>query len=526
MNYTKYVDNTIMSILQVGSVVNNYKIIKVLGQGQLGATYLGQRQTFDPMTGQPITKAYAIKTLNLTKVAEMGLDPSTIEAEAKVLKQMSSNPVCDIYITCYYDYFLHTIAGTDDRPSQYLIVVTDYITGESLQQILLDQVGKGNFDMNKLLQMMFEIAQAVDYIHTHGVVHQNIKPSNIVYDKVLNRLRLIDFSFSCSQNLNTKCKGKAGTAYYMPPDLLRLPVDPSQQEFALRAAHDIWSLGVIFFQMANPGQDFMQFTSNDPSLIAKDIQIGNVKDSQYPYIPINSFIKAILKKDPTRRPTAGQVVILIRLARPLCVVNEQLFDRQMSEALVTSLGVDVDPQTDDYTLCKALTDYLSICKIKDNDYQKKSLLKLAKILGIKVERNVESAVLCNTIQQGLKTHQDDYSDYVTQAIIQALEYMSWIQVRVGSEVTGNLHDILKQLQERYKYVYGEAKNLELINLKMLESRRQDVTLKSLVYKQNASVSVANVYATLAQSIVAVILDNNPDAEVGGVPLQTFQKQIL
>ncbi len=522
----KYVAYTIMSVLQVGSVVNNYKIVQVLGKGPLGATYLGQRQTFDPMTGQPVTKAYTIKTLNLQKVAELGINPQTIEEEAAVLKQISANPVCDRYITCYYDYFIHSVAATEDTPAtQYLIIVTDYIKGESLQQILLNQVGKGNFDMNKLLQMMFEIAQAVDYIHIHGVAHQNIKPSNIVYDPVLNRFRLIDFAFSCSQNLNAQCKGKAGTVYYMPPELLKLVGDPSQQEFAFRAAHDIWSLGVVFFQMANPGEDFMQFASNDPNIIAKEIQINKVKDSQYPYTPINSFIKAILNKEYARRPTAGQVVILIRLARPLCIVNGQPYDRQLSEAIVTSLGIDIDPQTDDYSLCKALTDYLNICKIKTNDYQRKNLLQLAKILGIK-DIDVESAVLCDAIQEGLQTHREDYSDYVTLEIIQALEYMSWMQIRAKAELTGELQTILKKLQQRYNYVYKQAKQLDLINLKMLESRRQEVTLKSLVYKQNASVSFAAVYATLAQNIVALILDDNPEAEVGGVPLQTFQQKVL
>ncbi len=538
-----------MSILQVNSVVNNYKIIKILGKGPLGTTYLGQRQTFDPMTGQPIIKSYTIKTLDLSKISELGLDPSTIEMEAKVLKQMSGNPVCNKYITCYYDYFIHTVANT-----QYLIIVTDYITGESLQQILLDRssakvpkaygsktASPGNFDMNKLLQMMFEIAQDVDYIHEHGIVHQNIKPSNIIHDPVLNRLRLTDFAFSCSQNLNIKCKGKAGTAYYMPPELLQLSTDPSQQDFALRAAHDIWSIGVIFFQLANPGKDFMPFTNNDPSLIAKEIQISNVKNSQYPYPPINNFIKAILNKDPVNRPTAGQVVILIRLARPLCIVNGKPYDRQMSEALITSLGINIDPQTDDYSLCKVLTDYLSICKIKDNNYQKESLLQLAKMLGIEITENVdsgnathfprripseslESAVLCDAIQRGLQKHQDDYSEYVTEEILRALEYMSWLQVRAKG--AGELSAILKQLQQRYNYVYSKAKKLDLVNLKMLESRRQDVTLKSLVYKQNVSIAFAAVYTQFAQNIAAVILDNNPEAEVGGIPLKTFQQKVL
>ena len=515
-----------MSILQVGSTINEYKIVKLLGQDQLGATYLGHRQIYNQTTGVPIIKTFVIKTLNLSKVAELGLNPEAVEEEASILQQASSNPVCDQYITCYYTYFTHAVPVEQGQPMQYLIIVADYIQGPSLQQILLNQLGKGNFEMPKLVQMMMEIAQAVDYIHSRGIAHQNIKPSNIIYDTNTKRLRLIDFAFSCSQNLNTKCKGKAGTAYYMPPELLQSPTDPSEQDFALRAAHDIWSMGVVFYQLANPGKNFMNFTSNDPQIVAKDIQINNVKPSEYPYEPINSVIAAILNKDYTQRPTAGQVVIILRLAQPLCIINDQPYDRRMAEGLVTSLGLDVNPDIDDYTLCKTLTDHLNICKIRGNDYQKKHLLQTAKIIGIKVDESVESAVLCDMIQKGLQTQQDKYSEYVTQELLRSLEYMAFIQARAASETEGELKDVLKQLQERYTVVYNEAKNLGLINLELLESRRKDVTRKSLVYAQNASVTYARVYELLAKKIVDVILAVNPDAEVGGVPLSEFQRRIF
>jgi len=505
-----------MSILHVGSTVDDYKIVKLLGQGQFGATYLAQRHISNTI------KTFAVKTFDLEKVAAFGIDPETLKAEAQVLQQASSNPVCDRYITCYYNHFTQTIQ-TDQSTVQYLIVVTDYIHGPSLQQILLNQASKGNFEMPKLMQMMVEIAQAVDYIHNHGIVHQNIKPSNIVYDPTTKRLRLIDFAFSCSQNLNAQCKGKAGTAYYMPPELVSSQLDPSKQDFALRAAHDIWSMGVVFYQMANLGQDYMNFTNNDPVLIAKEIQISDVKPSSYPYPPINGVIDTMLNKNYTERPTAGQVLILLRLARPLCIVNDQPYDRRMAEALVTSFGIDVDPDADDYSLCSKLTDYLGTCKIKDNNYQKKDLVKLAEILGIETS-GVESVVLCDQIQQGIQVHQDRYSEHVTLELLRALEYMSFIQVRAASEVTGELQNILKKLQKRYTFVYTEAKKLDLIDLKLLEARRMDTTRKSLVYAQNASVVYARVYALLAKKIVEVILAINPNAEVAMFLWQHFSKK--
>jgi hypothetical protein len=55
-------------------------------------------------------------------------------------------------------------------------------------------------------------------------------------------------------------------------------------------------------------------------------------------------------------------------------------------------------------------------------------------------------------------------------------------------------------------------------LKKLEDRRVEVTHKSIIYKKTSSIAYANVYALLANKIIDVILDNNPNAEAGGLPL--------
>lgn len=514
-----------MSTLKQGSVINNYRIVKELGKGPLGSTFLAQKDIYNPVTGKAFIKDFAIKTLNLNKITELGLDPKAITEEAQILKNLSGNPVCDSFIACYYDYFTHVLAenyGGNTASVEYLIIVTDYIQGPSLQQLLLEH-NKTGFETNELLQLMFEIAQAVDYLHIHGIAHQNIKPSNIIFDQSNNRLRLIDLAFSCSQTLNSQCKGKAGTVYYMPPELVQLAVDPSTQAFSFRAAHDIWSMGVVFYQMANPGKDFMNFTSNDPQIIAKDIQIQNVKPSENAYVPINSVIDTILTKDYLRRPTSGQVIIVLRLARPLCMVNNIEYDREEAEALLVSLGIDVDLNANDFTICKALTDYLNICVIKDNRYQKKHLLELASILGISADEHIDSAILCKEIQQALQTQEEHYSNYVTGELIRALSYISWIKVRSQEPgASGELSGILDNIQKRYTIVYDEAKRLNLINTKLLESRRQEITLKSLVYSSNASIKYGKVYAAMANSLIDVILAVEPNAQVSGIPLSQFK----
>jgi len=100
--------------------------------------------------------------------------------------------------------------------------------------------------------------------------------------------------------------------------------------------------------------------------------------------------------------------------------------------------------------------------------------------------------------------------------------MSWIQIQSQLFPSDELTFILKDIEDRYVSVFTEAEKLNLISLKMLESVRQTVTLKSLVYDSNASIMYGKVYATMANNIIDAMLAVDPDFQVGGVPLQQFK----
>lgn len=482
-----------MSILEVNSTINKYKILKNLGSHSLGETYLAQKAIYDQMLQKSILKIFLIKTFNLSKLRELGISADFFEAEIKALEELSTKPLADQYISCYYDHFMAT------RGEPYMLLVTDYVQGSTLQQILLEE--KKIMTTSRLLQAMSEIAQCVDYIHNYGVAHQNIKPSNIVYDNGSKRYRLVDFAFSCAQQLNAQCKGRAMSAYYTPPEVLASKTE--SEDFGLRKAHDIWSTGVTFYQMANLGRDYMDFTNNDPTLIAKEIQIGEVKPSQFPYAPVNKLIDSMLNKKPKERPTAGQVLILIRLARPLCIVDGKSYDRETAEALATSFGLDINPNIDDYSLCSIVTNHLSVCKINEHEYQLEQLIELSKILGIEVYANIEGKQLCSVIQDSIQGHRQEYKNHVTGELLRALEYMTFIQVRSLAEP--KLKPVLERLEKQYLRVYEEAQKLGLLNLQMLKNKRAVIEQKSSVYAQNASAVFAKIYKLLAERIGEVLL---------------------
>ena len=482
-----------MSTIKVGVVLNNYTLVKQLGANSLGDTFLGEQRIYERGGTRSITKQYTIKTINLNVLTGLGLDSQTLEQEINYLKKISESGFCSKYIVCYYDSFVQRVAD-----QSILVIVTDYIVGPSLQQLITEQTQRGNFEMPKLIQAMVEIAEAVDYIHVNGIAHQNIKPSNIIFNNATGRFILVDFAFSCSVDLNSQCKGKTGTVYYTPPELLGTQ-DPSQLPFTYRTAHDVWSMGVIFYQMANLGNDFMDFTSTNPQQISKEIQLGNVRPSKYPYVPINNVIDAVLQKEPSKRLTAGQVLILLQKARPLCIVNDTSYTREVTKAIIDSLNIDVKPETNDYELCGILTDHLATCKIGNNEYQKKQLIELAEILG--VDTSGDSNKLCGIIQSGMQFNRDNYRRHVTEDIIQSVELMAKLSFDEKDEP-------LEKLEKHYTLTYQKAKELDLIDVKLLKSYQNELSRRSLVYTTNVNAEAGELYAMIAGNLAEIVRDNS------------------
>lgn len=203
---------------------DRYRVIKALGQGGFGATFLAQDQA---LPGEP---SCVIKQLRPSGSAPhiLQMARELFEREAKTLGRIGNHP----QLPRLLDYF-------EDQEQFYLI--QEYISGSTLQQEVKQN---GTFSEAGVKQFLSEVLPLLEYIHKNKVIHRDIKPANLIRRTQDARMVIIDFGAVKNQvsqaalNLSEQTALTAyaiGTPGFAPPE-----------QMAMRPvyASDIYALGV------------------------------------------------------------------------------------------------------------------------------------------------------------------------------------------------------------------------------------------------------------------------------------------
>ncbi|BDA67357.1 serine/threonine protein kinase [Calothrix sp. PCC 7716] len=176
----KYCTSCGMPLILAG----RYIPTKVLGRGGFGAAFFA-RDRYTPTMRSCVVKQFLPSTS--LSPTQLKLAQDLFEREAVVLEEVGYQ---HDQIPNLYAYFPVIVESSPPgRQEQYFYLVQEYITGENLEQEL---VQKGQFSESDAVEVLSSILKVLDFVHNQGIIHRDIKPSNIMRDKS-GKLFLLDF---------------------------------------------------------------------------------------------------------------------------------------------------------------------------------------------------------------------------------------------------------------------------------------------------------------------------------------------
>ncbi|HSG31911.1 MAG TPA: protein kinase [Thermodesulfobacteriota bacterium] len=200
----------------IGKTIGPYNITGVLGKGGMGIVYKAIHTTLEQQV--------AIKALS----SDMSDNPSNRQRfikEAKIHAKFSHPNVVNIF---------NYLEEEND-----VFIVMEYVDGETLDQKLKRE---GTISEEQAISLSLPVLQALDFMHSNGVVHRDIKPSNIMITKT-GLVKVTDFGIAKIVNEKTQQTktGMVGSLYYISPEQI-LGEQTS-------AATDVYSFGATLFHM-------------------------------------------------------------------------------------------------------------------------------------------------------------------------------------------------------------------------------------------------------------------------------------
>ncbi len=262
---------------------DKYDIVKELGKGKYS-------RVFEIVDKED--KKYAVKLL---KIKSCSLYKS-VPKEAIFLERVKDIPT----VVKYYEYF----NDIQYLGESYLGIVTEKIEGYSLKGLWksIKQKGK-SMEISFLYNFCDFMINTLVSLHKMNIVHRDIKLENIiVVDK--QSFKLVDFGFAgyiISSARDLRAQGRAGTPYYMPPELL---VNGEVTPETVKSA-DVWAFGITLYALSNM---YLPFDGTDIASFCLKLEKNDRNDSYCSDENINKLVEMCLEHNYRSRPSAKNLL--------------------------------------------------------------------------------------------------------------------------------------------------------------------------------------------------------------------------
>ena len=290
-------------------ILSKYNIIKKLGQGGQGAVYLAS-QNYDG-------RLVAIKKVEVKPKGKESLESAIDKAliEIRMLKKVSAEPNCNIYISCYIEHLVEWNNGI-------IYLVMEFIDGPNLKEYVKPLYETQ--DSETLVKIIYKtskaMSKALQEVHAHGILHRDIKPDNIVVQLSTGIPKLVDFGIACqayakddslcvgpnNDEIGECCVGGGGTFAYLAPERVLYGVRYPQS--------DIWSLGATMYSLVMNKIIWgdRNFETTTTSMIRQAIMLEEPEKLESGINLLDNLVNGMTKKNISDRITTDKIILMLR----------------------------------------------------------------------------------------------------------------------------------------------------------------------------------------------------------------------
>ncbi|MCG8324785.1 MAG: serine/threonine-protein kinase [Thiotrichales bacterium] len=260
--------------------LGKYEISHLVGRGSMGIVYEG----YDPFSDAPV--AVKVALADSLKDKEVGSRyRKMFFNEAHTAGMLKHPNIIDILD-----------AGAEDDNCYIVMELVE--GGETLKKYCASD---NLLPTEQVVEIVFKCAKALDYAHRQGVIHRDIKPTNILISKDVSDVKIGDFSIAhlmSSDTTNTMPMGFVGSPRYMSPEQV--------QEDNITNQTDLFSLGIVMYELLTGKHPFSadSFSRLIHKIINEKHPPLNTHRSDVPEI-LEKIVHHALQKNPDKRYKMG-----------------------------------------------------------------------------------------------------------------------------------------------------------------------------------------------------------------------------
>ena len=270
--------------MHAGTAVGPYQIVRQIGAGGMGVVWLAEDSR--------LHRKVALKTVK-------SADADTSEGRQRLMREARAAAALNHPNIAA----VHDVLDLDGQ----VIVVFEYVEGDTLAA----RIQRGPMVVTEVIEIGWQLADALAAAHAQGVIHRDLKPSNVVIAPD-GRAKVLDFGIArlvpAGADISASVPGTVGVGlvgtpgYAAPEQYLSRNVD---------GRADLYALGVMIYEMITGVRPF-------PGTDAMELAAAVLQDDAPPLTPAGSrvpprleaLVARLLQRDPYKRPSSGDEVLI------------------------------------------------------------------------------------------------------------------------------------------------------------------------------------------------------------------------